>query len=164
MGSPKTINTRLLALLAAVLLTAAAPSFAQEPPAAAPAAAAAARPLGSLVEPLTEQQKLLGPFGNQWGSLPPERQQALAHGSERWLAMSPEQRDQARERFSHLAVPAARAAACTARPLAALPGVAAERAGGSCGRTFTASSSCRRRSARCCASNGATRPPSSASR
>jgi hypothetical protein len=33
--------------------------------------------------------------------LPPARQQALTHGSERWLHMSAEQRDQARERFQH---------------------------------------------------------------
>src|SRR5256885_3691022 len=32
---------------------------------------------------------------------PPARQQALAHGSDRWLGMSAEQRDKARERFSH---------------------------------------------------------------
>src|SRR5256885_16672719 len=32
---------------------------------------------------------------------PPARQQALAHGSDRWLGMSSEQRDKARERFSH---------------------------------------------------------------
>jgi hypothetical protein len=31
--------------------------------------------------------------------LPPERQQALAHGSERWLNMSEAQRDQAHQRF-----------------------------------------------------------------
>ena len=33
--------------------------------------------------------------------MPPARQQALAHGSDRWLGMSAEQRDKARERFSH---------------------------------------------------------------
>jgi len=33
--------------------------------------------------------------------LPPARQQALAHGSDRWLGMSAEQRNKARERFSH---------------------------------------------------------------
>ena len=43
---------------------------------------------------------MLSQFGSQWNTLPPERQQALAHGSERWLGMSEGQRDQARERFS----------------------------------------------------------------
>ena len=33
--------------------------------------------------------------------MPPSRQQALAHGTERWLGMSAEQRDKARERFGH---------------------------------------------------------------
>jgi hypothetical protein len=38
-------------------------------------------------------------YGNQWNTLPPERQQALARGSQRWLGMTPEQKGLARQRF-----------------------------------------------------------------
>ncbi len=41
----------------------------------------------------------LGQVQGQWGSLPPERQQALATGAARWLSMTPEQRTAARGRF-----------------------------------------------------------------
>jgi hypothetical protein len=43
---------------------------------------------------------VLSQFGSRWSTLPPERQQALAHGSERWLGMSEAQRNQARDRFA----------------------------------------------------------------
>src|SRR4030088_3860112 len=81
----------------ALLLLAAAPAFAQQAPAAG--ANPPAPVAGSSLSP--EQHKLLSRFAGQWDSLPPSRQQALAHGSERWLGMSAEQRDKARDRFSH---------------------------------------------------------------
>src|SRR5215472_2048176 len=80
---------RSLALTVTVVLTAGgAPSFAQQPP-AAPAASVAAPPAGVAWSSLSsDQQRVLSQFGSQWNTLPPERQQALAHGSERWLGMS----------------------------------------------------------------------------
>ncbi len=86
-------------LLAALLLTA-APLLAQEP-AAPPAAAAPSAPV-SWESLSPQQQKLLGTrFGSQWNTLPAERQQALARGSQRWLGMTPDQKTQARDRFAH---------------------------------------------------------------
>ena len=40
-----------------------------------------------------EQQRLLGRFAPNWDQMPPQRQQALTRGSERLLAMTPEQRE-----------------------------------------------------------------------
>lgn len=71
-----------------------------EPP-ANPAAAAPAQgggvPWSSLSQ---DQQHLLSRLSAQWEQLPPQRQQALASGSQRWLGMSPDQRTQARQRFN----------------------------------------------------------------
>jgi hypothetical protein len=47
-----------------------------------------------------DQQRLLSRMSGQWDQLPPQRQQALASGSQRWLGMTPDQRDQARQRFN----------------------------------------------------------------
>ena len=64
--------------------------MAQEP--AAPAAAPSAPVSWESLSP--QQQKLLGTrFGGQWNTLPPERQQALARGSQRWLGMTPDAED-----------------------------------------------------------------------
>ena len=65
------------------------------PPAAAPVQGGGV-PWSSLSQ---DQQHLLSRLGDQWEQLPPQRQQALASGSQRWLGMSPEQRTQARQRF-----------------------------------------------------------------
>ncbi|HEV7432791.1 MAG TPA: DUF3106 domain-containing protein [Steroidobacteraceae bacterium] len=45
------------------------------------------------------EQQLLQSYAKNWDSLPPARQQALAHGAQRWLSMDPTARGQARERF-----------------------------------------------------------------
>ncbi|HEY1898393.1 MAG TPA: DUF3106 domain-containing protein [Steroidobacteraceae bacterium] len=58
---------------------------------------AAAVPWSSLSP---DQQHLLSRLSEQWDHLPPQRQQALASGSQRWLGMSPDQRAQARQRFN----------------------------------------------------------------
>ena len=63
---------------------------------AAPASPAADVPWSSLSQ---DQQRLLSRLSGQWEQLPPQRQQALASGSQRWLGMSPDQRTQARQRF-----------------------------------------------------------------
>ena len=47
-----------------------------------------------------DQQRLLSRMSGQWDQLPPQRQQALASGSQRWLGMTPDQRSQARQRFN----------------------------------------------------------------
>lgn len=47
-----------------------------------------------------DQQRLLSRMSGQWDQLPPQRQQALASGSQRWLGMSPDQRTEARQRFN----------------------------------------------------------------
>jgi Protein of unknown function (DUF3106) len=47
-----------------------------------------------------DQQHLLSRLSGQWEQLPPQRQQALAGGSQRWLGMSPDQRTQAKQRFN----------------------------------------------------------------
>jgi hypothetical protein len=65
------------------------------PGASAPAAAAV--PWSSLSQ---DQQHLLSRLSGQWDQLPPQRQQALAGGSQRWLGMSQEQRTAARQRFN----------------------------------------------------------------
>jgi hypothetical protein len=39
-------------------------------------------------------------LSGQWDQLPPQRQQALASGSQRWLGMSQDQRAAARQRFN----------------------------------------------------------------
>ena len=66
------------------------------PPVVAPAPGAAV-PWSSLSQ---DQQHLLSRLSGQWEQLPPQRQQALASGSQRWLGMSPDQRTQARQRFN----------------------------------------------------------------
>ena len=58
---------------------------------------AAAVPWSSLSQ---DQQRLLSRLSGQWEQLPPQRQQALAGGSQRWLGMSQEQRAAARQRFN----------------------------------------------------------------
>ena len=63
---------------------------------AAPAPPGAAVPWNSLSQ---DQQRLLSRLSGQWEQLTPQRQQALANGSQRWLGMSPDQRTQARQRF-----------------------------------------------------------------
>jgi len=63
---------------------------------ATPAPAGAAVPWSSLSQ---DQQRLLSRVSGQWGQLTPQRQQALANGSQRWLGMSQDQRTQARQRF-----------------------------------------------------------------
>ena len=63
---------------------------------AAPAPPGAAVPWNSLSQ---DQQRLLSRLSGQWEQLTPQRQQALASGSQRWLGMSPDQRTQARQRF-----------------------------------------------------------------
>jgi hypothetical protein len=65
--------------------------------ASAPQAGAAAVPWNSLSQ---DQQRLLSRVSGQWEQLPPQRQQALASGSQRWLGMSQEQRTAARQRFN----------------------------------------------------------------
>jgi hypothetical protein len=65
------------------------------PGASAPQAGAAV-PWNSLSQ---DQQRLLSRLSGQWEQLPPQRQQALASGSQRWLGMSQEQRGAARQRF-----------------------------------------------------------------
>lgn len=47
-----------------------------------------------------DQQRVLSRLSGQWDQLPPQRQQALASGSQRWLGMSQDQRTQARQRFN----------------------------------------------------------------
>ena len=47
----------------------------------------------------SEQQRLLQRFEGNRDTLPAARQNALARGSDRWLSMTPEQRDNARSRF-----------------------------------------------------------------
>jgi hypothetical protein len=47
-----------------------------------------------------DQQRLLSRMSGQWDQLTPQRQQALASGSQRWLGMSQDQRTQARQRFN----------------------------------------------------------------
>ena len=71
-----------------------APGAAQNPGAPAPGAAV---PWNSLSQ---DQQHLLSRLSGQWDQLPPQRQQALASGSQRWLGMTPDQRTQARQRFN----------------------------------------------------------------
>jgi hypothetical protein len=66
------------------------------PGASAPAGAAAV-PWSSLSQ---DQQRLLSRLSGQWDQLPPQRQQALAGGSQRWLGMSQDQRAEARQRFN----------------------------------------------------------------
>ncbi len=46
-----------------------------------------------------EQRQLLQSHAQDWDTLAPARQHALARGAKRWLQMDPTQRDQARERF-----------------------------------------------------------------
>ena len=87
------------ALLLAGLLSAGlcAPVGAQVPGSgASPAPAGAVVPWNSLSQ---DQQHLLSRLSGQWDQLTPQRQQALASGSQRWLGMSPDQRTQARQRF-----------------------------------------------------------------
>src|SRR5580658_5978286 len=67
-------------------------------PVTAPAAPAAAGVPWSSLSP--DQQRLLSRLSGQWDQLPPQRQQALAGGSQRWLGMSQEQRAAARQRFN----------------------------------------------------------------
>jgi hypothetical protein len=59
--------------------------------------AGAAVPWNSLSQ---DQQHLLSRMSGQWDQLTPQRQQALASGSQRWLGMSKDQRTQARSRFN----------------------------------------------------------------
>lgn len=82
---------RLLAALAALLL--AMPAVHAQ----AEGATAQSVPWASLS---AEQQRLLGRFEANWDQMPPQRQQALTRGSDRLLAMTPEQRERARERFA----------------------------------------------------------------
>ena len=96
--------------------------------------------------------------------LPPARQQTLAHGSERWLGMSPTRSVTRRASASHAGARCRRSSARHCASLAEVPGTAADRAGERCARTSTAFSSCRPSAARCCASSGATPRPRSASR
>ncbi len=73
------------------------PVSAQEASSGASAAPAGATvPWNSLSQ---DQQHLLSRLSGQWEQLPPQRQQALASGSQRWLGMTPDQRTQARQRF-----------------------------------------------------------------
>jgi 7-keto-8-aminopelargonate synthetase-like enzyme len=81
-------------LSAGVCLPVCAQSVNPPPTAAAPGAAV---PWSSLSP---DQQQQLSRLSGQWDQLPPQRQQALASGSQRWLGMSPEQRTQARQRFN----------------------------------------------------------------
>src|SRR5258706_15841398 len=46
-----------------------------------------------------EQQHLLQSYQDKWNTMPAERQQALAKGSQRCLSMTPEQRSRAQQRF-----------------------------------------------------------------
>jgi hypothetical protein len=88
-------------LIGALLLTAllsvgvCLPVSAQVAGSSAPAGAAI--PWNSLSQ---DQQHLLSRMSGQWEQLPPQRQQALASGSQRWLGMSKDQRTQARQRFN----------------------------------------------------------------
>ena len=56
-----------------------------------------------LAQPFNElspqQQQVLQPFAKDWDSLPREKQDRLRKGAERWLNMSPEQRDEAKQRL-----------------------------------------------------------------
>ena len=45
-----------------------------------------------------EEQKVLSKYGDRWDTLPAE--QRLLKGTRRWLAMTPEQRENARDRFA----------------------------------------------------------------
>jgi hypothetical protein len=98
------MNDKRSAVLLAILLATALPAFAQQPPGgpapaegAAPSAPASRVPWSSLSP---DQQRLLSRYGaNQWSNLPPEKQQALAHGSQRWLGMSDEQKGLATQRY-----------------------------------------------------------------
>jgi hypothetical protein len=88
------------ALLLAGVLSAAPcrPVFAQaSAPAVTRPAPGAPVPWNSLSP---DQQHLMSRLSGQWDQLPPQRQQALANGSQRWLGMSPDQRTQARQRFN----------------------------------------------------------------
>jgi hypothetical protein len=87
------------AALLTVLLSAGVclPVRAQVPEGGASAPGAAAVPWTSLSE---DQQRLLSRMSGQWDQLPPQRQQALANGSQRWLGMSQDQRTAARQRFN----------------------------------------------------------------
>jgi hypothetical protein len=70
------------------------------PPANPPAAATVPGPAVPWSSLSQDQQHLLSRLSGQWDQLPPQRQQALAGGSQRWLGMSPDQRTQARQRFN----------------------------------------------------------------
>ena len=52
-----------------------------------------------LAIPVRAATTVLQNFQGNWDSLPPEKQQALARGSQRWISMTPEQRDGAQQRF-----------------------------------------------------------------
>ncbi len=86
-------------LLLAALLSAGVclPVAAQVTPGVSAPQPGAAVPWSSLS---SDQQRLLSRLSGQWDQLPPQRQQALASGSQRWLGMTPDQRGQARERFN----------------------------------------------------------------
>jgi len=68
-----------------------------DPAASAPQPGAATVPWNSLSQ---DQQRLLSRLSGQWDQLTPQRQQALASGSQRWVGMSQDQRTQARQRFN----------------------------------------------------------------
>ena len=98
------MNNKQRAILLAILLASALPAFAQQPPGGPPAegvapTAPASRVPWSSLSP--DQQRLLSSHlgANQWNNLPPEKQQALARGSQRWLGMSDEQKGLAKQRF-----------------------------------------------------------------
>jgi hypothetical protein len=92
---PGVIGALLLTGLLSVGLW--APVCAQVPGSGASAApAGAVVPWNSLSQ---DQQHLLSRLSGQWDQLTPQRQQALASGSQRWLGMTPDQRTQARQRF-----------------------------------------------------------------
>jgi hypothetical protein len=93
---PGVIGALLLAGLLSVLAW--RPVFAQaSAPSVTRPAPGAPVPWNSLSP---DQQHLMSRLSGQWDQLPPQRQQALASGSQRWLGMSPDQRTQARQRFN----------------------------------------------------------------
>ncbi len=89
----KTLRSRLRLLAALAVLVLAMPAANAQ----AEGTVAQSLPWSSLS---IEQQRLLGRFEPNWDQLPAQRQQALARGSDRLLAMTPEQRERARERFA----------------------------------------------------------------
>src|SRR5271168_1221448 len=78
-------------LLTLLVLVAAVPAFAQE--SVEPASPRSWQSLSP------QQQQLLHNFQGNWDSLPADKQQSLARGSDRWIHMSPEERSGAQDRF-----------------------------------------------------------------